>query len=125
LQHLSIFLPLAAACLISGCTSNSTGRTTPAPPTAAQPAAAAPTEDIPPIDPIWDAMAKQQAHLDQVEKIRTGNPDAVSCQKVRSAPQHRVKVDTSACNPIQLRAEQDAAHEQLFNKMVKNLRHEN
>jgi len=127
-QHriLSIVLPLAAICLLSGCTSNSPGQTTPAQPVAAQPVAdAAPTEDIPPVDPIWDAIAKQQAHLDQVKKIRTGNPDSVSCQKVRPGPQHRVKVDTSACNPIQLRAEHDAAHEQQFDRMVKAMRHQN
>jgi hypothetical protein len=70
-------------------------------------------------------MAKQQAHLDQVERIRSGNPGAVSCQKVRPGPKHRVKVDTSACNPIQLRAEHDTAHDQLFDHMVKTLRHQN
>jgi uncharacterized protein YceK len=128
---LTILLPLAAICLMSGCESNSAEQAKPGPAVAAQPVAAqavadtAPTEDIPAVDPIWDAMAKQQAHLDQVEKIRTGNSDAVSCQKVRVGPQRRVKVDTSACNPIQLRAEQEAAHNQLFDHMVKTLRHQN
>jgi len=70
-------------------------------------------------------MAKKQAYLDQVEKIRSGNNDAVSCQKVGHVFPRRIIIDTSHCNPVQLRAEQDAAHQQLFDKMVKTLRHQN
>jgi len=122
----SIFLPLAAICLLSGCKSDSAEQASPAPAPAAQPVAdAAPPEEIPPVDPIWDAIAKKQAHLDQVEKIRTGKYDAISCQKAVAGFQRRLKIDTSACNPLRLRAEREAEHAQLFDRMVKTLHHEN
>ncbi len=119
-------LPLLTVCLLAVCTlsgcNHPAEQANPAP--AAGPAAdAAPPDDIPPVDPIWDALAKKQAYLDQVERNRTGNSDTVSCQKVVVGPQRSVKVDTSRCNSVQLRIEQRAAHDQLFDKMVKTLRH--
>ena len=116
---------MLAICMLSGC-NNSAEPANPAPAATAQPAAdAAPPDDIPPVDPIWDAMAKKQAHLDQVEKIRTGNSDAVSCQKAVPGPHRTMKIDTSHCNSVQLRIEKQAEHDQLFDKMVKTLRHDN
>jgi hypothetical protein len=71
---LLLLLPPAAICLLSGCNSDSADQPNPTPATAAQPAAeAALPNDIPPVDPVGDGIAKKQAHLDQVEKIRTGN----------------------------------------------------
>jgi hypothetical protein len=121
-------LPLFTLCTIAVCALSSCNNSvTPAnsAPTAQPAADAAPPDDIPPVDPIWDAMAKKQAHLDQVEKIRTGNSDAVSCQKAVPGLHRAMKVDTSHCNAVQLRIEKQAEHDQLFDHMVKTLRHEN
>lgn len=116
-RTLSILLPLVAIGLLSGCQSNSTGQANPAPAAATQTAAdtAAP-EDIASDDPIWDAIAKRQAHLDRVEKNRTGHNDARSCQKAVPGPHHRVKVDTAGCTPDQLRVEWDADRNQLLDR---------
>ena len=115
---------ILAICTLTGC-NNSARPDNPAATAAAQPAAdATPADEIPPVDPIWDAMAKKQAHLDQVEKIRTGNSDAVSCQKAVPGPHRSMRVDTSHCNSVQLRIEKQAEHDQLFDKMVKTLRHD-
>ncbi len=121
---------LTAVSLLTACNSPSADQPAPAPVAAVQPAAvqsandAGPPDAIPAVDPIWDAMAKKQAYLDAIEKIRTGNDAAVSCQKVGHSFPHRIVVDTSRCNPIQLRIEKDAAHQQLFDKMVKTLHHD-
>jgi len=124
-RTLSSFLLLAVS-LLTACHPPSADQTAPAPATdAVQPATdAGPPDELPPVHPIWDAMAKRQASLDKVEKIRTGNDEAVSCQKVGHVFPHRIVVDTSRCNPIQLRIEKDAAHQQLFDKMVKALHHD-
>jgi hypothetical protein len=121
---------LTTIALFIACSSPSVDQSAPAPAGAVQAAAvqsasdAGPPDAIPAVDPIWDAMAKRQAYLDEVEKIRTGNDAAVSCQKVGHVFSHRIVVDTSRCNPIQLRIEKDAAHQQMFDKMVKTLHHD-
>lgn len=125
-----LILFLAAVSLLTACNPTSADQAAPAPVATVQPAAvqsandAGPPDAIPAVDPIWDAMAKRQAYLDKVEKIRTGNDAAVSCQKVGHVFSHRIVVDTSRCNPIQLRIEKDAAHQQMFDKMVKTLHHD-
>ena len=120
---LSSFL-LVAVSLLTACQSQSADHPAPAPAAVQSATDAGPPDEIPPVHPIWDAMAKKQAYLDKVEKIRTGNDDAVSCQKVGHVFPHSIVVDTSRCNPIQLRLEQDAAHQQLFEKMKKALHHD-
>lgn len=121
-QTLFPFL-LATAALFAACNSTTAGKPSVAPPVVQAATDAGPPDAIPPVDPIWNAMVNKQAYLDKVERIRTGDDDAFSCQKVGHTFPHRIVVDTSRCNPIQLRLEQDAAHQQMFDKMVKTLRH--
>ena len=113
-----------AVSLFTACNSPSAEKPNPGPAVVQSATDAGPPDEIPPVHPIWNAMASRQAYLDKVEKVRTGNDDAVSCQKVGHVFPHRIVVDTSRCNPIQLRLEQDAAHQQLFDKMVKTLHHD-
>jgi hypothetical protein len=123
-RFLTILLTLAALCLFSGCKSNSAQQAST--PAATQPAAdAASPEDIAPDDPIWNLVWQKQAHLDRVEQNRTGHNDARSCQKAVPGPNHRVKVDASACTQDQLHAEWDAERSQLFeraNQMMRDRR---
>jgi hypothetical protein len=121
LKSLSILLPLVALCLFSGCKSNSAQQAKA--PAATQAAAdSAPPEDIAADDPIWNLVSQRQAHLDRVEQNRTGHNDARSCQKAVPGPNHRVKVDSSACTQDQLHAEWDADRAQLFESAKQMMR---
>jgi hypothetical protein len=120
---LFFLLPLISIGPLSGCKPKSTLETLSGPVASIQSAPDPVAQnDIAPDDPIWDVIAKRQAHLNRVEQNRTGHNDARSCQKAIPGPNHRVKIDASACTPDQLHAEYDAERSQLMDRASQMMR---